>query len=131
MKRVSITILTMIIIGGIVFSGYKLYEYKDKAISEVEVMLFTPSVVESEINTKRIVNEEILANENTLKDALQEALSRIDELNDHIQKKEFEYDKILNITSSQDTSFTDVLDTDNNIEELEDCTYNSENKEIE
>ena len=68
MKRVSITILTMIIIGGIVFSGYKLYEYKEKAISEVEVMLFTPSVVESEINTKRIVNEEILANENTLKE---------------------------------------------------------------
>mgnify|MGYP003070511999 FL=1 len=68
MKRVSITILTMIIIGGVVFSGYKLYEYKEKAISEVEVMLFTPSVVESEINTKRIVNEEILANENTLKE---------------------------------------------------------------
>ena len=29
MKRVSITILTMIIIGGVVFSGYKLYEYKE------------------------------------------------------------------------------------------------------
>lgn len=70
-------------------------------------------------------------NENTLKEALQEALSRIDELNDHIQKKEFEYDKILNITSSQDTSFTDILDTDNNIEELEECTYNSDNKDIE
>lgn len=68
MKRVSITILTMIIIGGIVFSGYKLYKYKEKAISKVEVMLFTPSVVESEINLKRIVNEEILANENTLKE---------------------------------------------------------------
>lgn len=68
MKRVSITILTMIIIGGIVFSGYKLYKYKEKAISKVEVMIFTPSVVESEINLKRIVNEEILANENTLKE---------------------------------------------------------------
>ena len=68
MKRLFITILTMIIIGGIAFSGYKLYEYGEKAISEVEVMLFTPSVVESEINPKRIVNEEILANENTLKE---------------------------------------------------------------
>lgn len=68
MKRLSITILTMIIIGGIAFSGYNLYEYREKAISEVEVMLFTPSVVESEINPKRIVNEEILANENILKE---------------------------------------------------------------
>ena len=42
MKRLFITILTMIIIGGIAFSGYKLYEYGEKAISEVEVMLFTP-----------------------------------------------------------------------------------------
>lgn len=68
MKRLFITILTMIIIGGMAFSGYKLYEYGEKAISEVEVMLFTPSVVESEINPKRIVNEEILVNENILKE---------------------------------------------------------------
>ena len=68
MKRLAITILTMMIIGGSIFSGYKLYEYGEKAISEVDVMLFTVSVVESEINLKRIVNEEILANENTLKE---------------------------------------------------------------
>lgn len=68
MKRLDIKILTMIIIGVIAFSGYKLYEYGRKSISEVEVILFTASVVEPEINPKRIVNEEILANENTLKE---------------------------------------------------------------
>ena len=68
MKKLAITILTIMIIGVIAFSGYKLYEYGEKAINEVEVILFTTSVVESEINSKRIVNEEILANENTLKE---------------------------------------------------------------
>ena len=68
MKRLAITILTMMIIGVIAFSGYKLYKYGEKAISEVEIILFTTSVVESEINSKRIVNEEILANENNLKE---------------------------------------------------------------
>ena len=45
MKRLAITILTMMIIGVIAFSGYKLYKYGEKAISEVEIILFNINIV--------------------------------------------------------------------------------------
>ena len=70
MKKLVMAILTMIIIGGIGFSRYKLYEYNDKAISEIEVVLFSAPIIELEAETKskRVVNEELLAKENTLKE---------------------------------------------------------------
>lgn len=70
MKKLATIILTMIIMGGIGFSVYKLQEYTEKTISEVEVVLFSAPVVEVEVETKpkRVVNEELLAKEKILKE---------------------------------------------------------------
>lgn len=68
MKRLVTTILIIFIIGGIGFSGYKLNKYKEKEVSEVEIVLFSAPIVEAQIKQKRMVNEELLANENILKE---------------------------------------------------------------
>ena len=50
MKRLVTTILIIFIIGGIGFSGYKLNKYKEKEVSEVEIVLFSAPIVLSLIH---------------------------------------------------------------------------------
>ena len=71
-KKVAITILCILVMGGIGFGGYKLGEKKGREEIPNEIIVINSprvedEIVEEEIKAERVVNEELLASENTLK----------------------------------------------------------------
>lgn len=71
MKKIVAAILCIFVISGIALGGYKLYQIKIKEKNSDEIIVVNNSIVENEIveekQVKRVVNEDLLANENSLK----------------------------------------------------------------
>lgn len=72
MKKIAITILCILVMGGIGFGGYKLGEKKGREEIPNEIIVINSprvedEIVEEETKVERVVNEDLLASENTLK----------------------------------------------------------------
>lgn len=71
-KKIAITILCILVMGGIGFGGYKLGEKKGREEIPNEIIVINSprvedEIVEEETKVERVVNEDLLASENTLK----------------------------------------------------------------
>ena len=71
-KKIAITILCILVMGGIGFGGYKLGEKKGREEIPNEIIVINSprvedEIVEEEIKVERVINEDLLASENTLK----------------------------------------------------------------
>lgn len=71
MRRITITILSILLIGGISFGVYNLYKSKENVKNSDEIIVLNSPIIEEEIlekeEKKREVNENLLAKENNLK----------------------------------------------------------------